>query len=94
MSLRTVYCFVRTVFLVTFGSLATEGASFVSQIVLDFDMYFDLRKSMSEIDLHDEIHQKTEKRHVKTQNPWHAKRQHLPPARGIFTRPKSIKSAY
>ena len=56
MDLRTVCYFVRTVFLVTFESLTVEGASFVSQIVLGFGMYFDLRKSMSEIDLHDEIH--------------------------------------
>ena len=67
MDLRTVCCFVRAVFLVTFGSLAAEGAPFASQIVLGFGMHFDLRKSMSEIDFHGEIHQKTEKRHVQTQ---------------------------
>ena len=56
MNLRTVYCFVRTVFLVTFKSLTVEETSFVSQIILDFDMYFNLRKFMSEIDLYGEIH--------------------------------------
>ena len=56
MGLRTVYCFVRTVFLVTFESLVTEETPFASQIVLGFGIHFNLRKSMSEIDLHNEIH--------------------------------------
>ena len=56
MDLRVIYCFVQTVFLVTFKSLVIEEVSFTSQIVPDFNMYFDLYKSMSEIDLHDKIH--------------------------------------
>ena len=84
MGLSTVCRSVRAVFFVTFGSLAAQGTSFVSQIVLGFDMRCERRKSMAEIDLNGEIHQKTKKRHAKTQNPWHAKMQHLPPARGIL----------
>ena len=83
MDLNVVCRSVRTVFFVTFESLAVQGTSFVSQIVLGFDMRYERRKSMTEIDLNGEIHQKTKKRHVKTQNPWHAKMQHLPPVRGI-----------
>ena len=83
MGLNAVCRSVRTVFFVTFGSLAVQGAPFASQIVLGFGMRCERRKSMAEIDLNGEIHQKTKKRHAKTQNPWHAKMQHLPPARGI-----------
>ena len=75
--LRIVCYSVWTVFFVTFESLVTEGARTVSQIVLDFGMCFDLRKSISEIDLHDEIYLKAEKRHVKTENSWHVKKTHF-----------------
>ena len=77
MGLNAVRYSVRIVFFVTFGSLAALGAPLVSHIVLGFGMRFDLRKSMSEIDLNGEIHQKVEKRHVKTQNAWHAEKAHL-----------------
>ena len=69
MSLNVVCHSVRTVFFVTFGSLAAQGTPFASQIVLGFGMRCERRKSMTEIDLNGEIHQKTKKRHVKTQNP-------------------------
>ena len=82
---------VRTVFFVTFGSLAVQGAPFASQIVLGFGMRCERRKSMAEIDLNGEIHQKTKKRHVKTQNPWHAKMQHLPPVRGILNLSATVR---
>ena len=68
MDLNAVRYSVRTVFFVTFESLTALGAPLTSHIVLDFGIHFDLRKSMSEIDLNGEIHQKVEKRHVKTQN--------------------------
>ena len=74
MGLSAVCCSVRAVFFVTFGSLAVQGTLFVSQILLGFGMRCERRKSMSEIDLNGGIHQKTEKRHAKTQSAWHAKR--------------------
>ncbi len=77
MGLSAISCSVRAVFFVTFGSLAALGAPFASQIVLGFGMRFDLRKSMSEIDVNGEIHQKAEKRHAKIQNAWHAKKAHF-----------------
>ena len=61
MGLNTVRYSVRTVFFVTFESLAALGTPLTSHIVLGFDMCFDLRKSMSEIDLKGEIHQKSRK---------------------------------
>ena len=72
------------------SSTAAQGTPFVSQIVLGFGMRCERRKSMAEIDLNGEIHQKTEKRHVKTQNPWHTKMQHLSPAREIYCSEHSI----
>ena len=91
MSLNAVCRSVRTVFFVIFESLAAQETPFVSQIVLGFGMRCERRKSMTEIDLNSEIHQKTEKRHFKTQNPWHAKMQHLPPARGIpYDHPEAL----
>ena len=77
MSLNTIRYSVQAVFFVIFESLVTLGAPLASHIVLGFGMRFDLRKSMSEIDLNGEIHQKVEKRHAKTQNAWHAKKAHL-----------------
>ena len=61
MNLSTVRYSIRTVFFVTFKSLTVLGTSLTSHIVLDFNMYFDLRKSMLEIDLKSEIHQKSRK---------------------------------
>ena len=92
MSLNVVCCSVRTVFFVTFKSLAVQGTPFVSQIVLGFGMCYERRKSMTEIDLNDEIHQKTKKRHAKTQNSWHAKMQHLSPTRGIPSTDDPVQS--
>ena len=68
MSLNVVCRFIRTVFFVTFKSLTVQEITFVSQILLDFNIRCERRKSMSEIDLNGRIYQKTEKRHVKTQN--------------------------
>ena len=56
MGLNVVRCSIRTIFFVTFESLTVLGTSLVSYIVLDFNMRFDLRKSMSEIDLNDKIY--------------------------------------
>ena len=68
MSLNTVCRSVRTIFFVAFGSLTVQETSFVSQILLGFNMCCERRKLILEIDFNNEIHQKTEKRRVKTQN--------------------------
>ena len=56
MSLNTIRYSVRIIFLVTFKSLVVLEVSLTSHIVLNFNICFDLRKSISEIDLNNEIH--------------------------------------
>jgi hypothetical protein len=46
--LSAVFCSVRVVFLVIFGSEAAEGALFCSQIVFGTSVRLDLRKLMLE----------------------------------------------
>jgi hypothetical protein len=64
-------------------SKAPEGASFSSQIVLDFTLRSDLRNVMLKIDHLILQTRKRKKRVAKTYLSWHANRGPFPPARGI-----------
>ena len=77
MGLRAVFFSVRVLFLVILGSLAAEGAPFSSQIVTDFDVRCDLRKSMSKLAHVGQFLPPPTKKRAPRPKSWHANWDHF-----------------
>jgi hypothetical protein len=80
--LSAVFCSVRVVFLVIFGSEAVEGASFCSQIVFGTGVRLDLRKLMLEDRQSIDVHFPPLRNYAKPRKSWRANRAQIHPRVG------------